>query len=272
MILNFSLNMDFDPPLIMGILNVTPDSFLDGGEYATLASAVDRAFTMVAQGADIIDVGGESTGPESLEVSLEEELNRVIPVIRAIHERDPQIKISIDTWKAEVARQAIQMGASMVNDVTALRGDSSMASVVAKADVPVVLMYSKDNTPRTTKKSVHYHDVVRTICSFLSERMAYAETQGIHLQRIFIDPGMGAFVSADSKYSFEILDRLAEFKVFGCPILVGASRKSFLGGIHPRDRLKPSLEAAFCAVRHGASIVRVHDVRETVQRLRKSAI
>jgi len=254
---------------IMGILNVTPDSFSDGGEHDTVEKAIAHAAVMVREGADIIDVGGESTGPGSPEVSLEEELARVVPVIEAIHAAHPEVQISVDTWKAEVARQAIEAGASMVNDVTALRGDPEMAGVVAGARVPVVLMYSKDSSARTKPLAVEYNDVVVAISRFLEERIGTATRAGIDRSKIIIDPGMGAFVSSVAKYSLEILERLREFESFDLPILVGASRKSFIreiwGGETPDDRLEGSLEAAKLALRNGASILRVHDVAETAR-------
>lgn len=253
---------------IMGILNVTPDSFSDGGEFEGVERAVARAREMVEEGATIIDIGGESTGPGSLDVKLEEELERVIPVVRAVSEALPEVLISVDTWKAEVARQAIEAGAGMVNDVTALRGDSGMARVVAEARVPVILMYSKDATARTSKKAVEYEDVMATVIEFLKERVAAAEAGGVTRAQIILDPGMGAFVSTFPKYSLEILERLNELVSLDYPVLVGASRKSFIreiwGGEKPEDRLEGSLEAAKMAAQNGASILRVHDVKETV--------
>jgi dihydropteroate synthase len=258
-------------PVVMGVLNVTPDSFSDGGEFDGVERAVARAKEMIEEGAQIIDVGGESTGPGSVDVHLEEELGRVIPVIQAIHEQVPGALISVDTWKSEVARQAIEAGARMVNDVTALRGDEDMARVVAEADVPVVIMYSKDGSARTTGEAMEYEDVVASVRSFLEERIRFAEEAGISRKRIVVDPGMGAFVSGVAKYSLALLEKLEELQGLGCPVLVGASRKSFIrdiwGGDRPGDRLKGSLEAAKLAVKNGASIVRVHDVRETVSAL-----
>lgn len=272
MLVSRSKTLSLDQPRIMGILNVTPNSFLDGGEFfdggksggAILVDrAVERALAMVQEGADIIDVGGESTGPGSIEVSLEEELRRVIPVIRGIREKNQEVWISVDTWKAEVAKQAILTGADMVNDVMALRmGGEVLAQVVAESGVPVVMMYSKDSSPRTTRDRVEYGDVVQAIKRFFDERLRFAEKHGIKPAQIILDPGMGAFVSGDPRYSFEILRRLGEFKDFGFPILVGASRKGFLGG-ELKDRMEKSLAAALVAVMNGARFVRVHDVAET---------
>lgn len=254
-------------PKLMGILNVTPDSFSDAGQHFSTEAAVTRGLQMVEEGADIIDVGGESTGPGSSDVSLKEELRRVVPVIRALRQRDGNVWISIDTWKAEVARQAIEAGADIVNDVTALRGDPAMASVLAEEKVPVVLMYSKDSTPRTTRDAIQYEDVVKTVKDFLKERVVVAEQAGIARTKVVIDPGMGAFVSGDPKYSVELLRRLREFEALGYSILVGASRKGFIeqlgAGGGPEDRLEGSLAAATMALLNGAHILRAHDVRET---------
>lgn len=335
--------MDLDRPRIMGILNVTPDSFSDGGEFVKIVSdrvsggrfkksvsdgmsasgrimkksevknvdvldadvgkvdvakAVRRFFEMAEEGADIIDIGGESTGPGSKDVSLEAELRRVIPllkqVFRVINEpsfflsefrrdalknnpavlekfssRDTFPWISVDTYKAEVARRAIVIGVHMVNDVTALRGDPAMAKVIAESGVAVVLMYSKNLTPRTTLDAVHYDDVVLHIKDFLKERVDFALSQGIRREQIILDPGMGVFVSGDPRYSIEILKRLDEFHELGFPILVGASRKGFigkmLGGVSANERLSGSLACVAQALRKGAHILRAHDVAETKQ-------
>jgi dihydropteroate synthase len=250
----------------MGVLNVTPDSFSDGGEFYTKHLAVQRAQAMILEGADILDIGGESTGPGSQDVGLAEELSRVIPVIEAIRQVNTDIWISVDTWKAEVARQALMAGADMVNDVTGLRGDPLMVDVLSRAGVPVVLMYAKDDSARTTNEVVHYDDVVGSIMAFWAERMAYATSKGVTWDQIVLDPGMGSFVSADAKYSMEILERLREFEVMEQPLLVGASRKGFIrdvwGGEKPKDRLEGSLMAAQMAALNGAHIIRAHDVEE----------
>lgn len=247
----------------MGILNVTPDSFYDGGRFFNLKAAVGAAKEMIRQGADIIDVGGESTGPNSRSVEEKEELRRVIPVIKKIapYAHKKGAFISIDTYKSEVARQAIEAGADIVNDVTALRNDPKMAEVIAKYNAPVVLMRAKDPTPRTTLKKIRYKDAMKTVKNFLKERADYAVKNGIKKTNIIIDPGMGMFVSAIPKYSFEILQKLPELKKLGFPILVGASRKSFLGGA-PKDRLIPSIFTSLYALFQGADIIRVHDIKE----------
>lgn len=257
---------------LMGILNVTPDSFSDGGEHATTEAAVARGLEMIEQGADIVDVGGESTGPGSVDVTLEEELARVIPVVYGLRYSNSDVWISVDTCKAEVARQAIEAGADMVNDVTALRGDVAMAEVVARAGVPVVLMYSKDPTARTTKEPTQYDDVAATVRDFLEERVRVAEAAGVAPDKIILDPGMGAFVSGDPRYSMELLHRLRELESMGFPLLVGASRKGFIeqlgAGGGPHDRLEGSLAAATLAIANGAHLIRAHDVKETKRVMR----
>lgn len=251
------------PPLdtqFMGVVNVTPDSFSDGGRFVDQGGTelvLEAVNQMVESGATVIDVGGESTGPGSVDVTLEEELSRVLPVVKAIRAAHPDVEISIDTWKSEVAEAAVAAGATMINDVTAGRGDARIAAVAARTGVPLVLMYSKDAGPRTTRESVEYEDVMATIKTFLSERIEWARAQGV--ERIIVDPGMGAFVSANPKYSFEIMDRLEELRTLRCPILVGTSRKSCLG----EDRLGGTL-ATTLWLRGRADFLRVHDVLENV--------
>lgn len=239
----------------VAVLNLTPDSFSDGGQFKEFGGSVDlleRATEMVLDGAEILDIGGESTGPGSQEVSLEEELRRVIPAIRSIREALPGVIISVDTWKSEVAAAAIEAGANWVNDVTAGRGDSRMFDVVAAADVPMVLMYSKQNSPRTDRAMVEYADVMATIKAFLQERIGAARAAGVH--DIIVDPGMGAFVSGESSYSFEIIERIEELRDLDCPILVGTSRKGFLG----EDRLGMTLWTTL-QLQGRVDYLRVHD-------------
>lgn len=253
-------------PTIMGILNVTPDSFSDGGKFLNVRAAIKQAQRMIKEGADIIDIGGESSGPGSNDVSFAEELRRVIPIIKKLAplaQKHGKI-ISIDTYKAEVARQAIEAGATMVNDVTALRGDIHMADLIAKTGVPIVLMYSKDPTARTTRTKKRYKNVIATIEKFLLGRITYARVHGIKKSQIIIDPGMGAFISAEPRYSYEVLKRLAEFKKLGFPLLVGVSRKSFLPGLID-ERDVPTLAANVIALQNGADIIRVHAVAQHVQ-------
>ncbi|MFH0820821.1 MAG: dihydropteroate synthase [Candidatus Peregrinibacteria bacterium] len=253
--------MDFSKPRIMGILNVTPDSFSDGGQFFSAEQAIQQLHKLIADCADIIDVGGESSGPGSADVSAEEELARVKPVIDYIaeHKLHEHTLFSIDTYKAPVAEYALSHGFGMVNDVTALRGDPKLIDVLAQYQPYIVLMYSKDPTARTTKTAVEYVDVVDTIKKFLSERIKVAKRAGLLDDRIIIDPGMGMFVSANPKYSFEIIDRLAELKTLGHPILVGPSRKSFLGG-ELKDRDAKGWEVVKKAITNGVSIVRMHTI------------
>ncbi len=252
-------------PLVMGILNVTPDSFSDGGRYMKVDKAIARALEMAVEGADIIDIGGESTGPGSKDVSADEELERVIPVFEKLRGETDAI-LSVDTYKSTVALHALKVGADVVNDVSALRADEDMAKVLADHKAPVVIMYSKDATPRTTRENVQYEDVIDTVKRFLKERIEYGVARGMKRDRFIIDPGMGAFVSADAKYSLQILKRLEELKDFGLPVLVGPSRKSFIGqalNLSMDERAEGGFAAAAVAVMNGASILRVHDVKGT---------
>ena len=245
----------------MGIINVTPDSFSDGGKYNIATKALRRALEMEKEGADIIDIGGESTGPNSTNVTTEEELRRVIPVIKLIRKHS-KLPISIDTYKAEVARQALESGANIINDVTGLRGDINMAKIAAKYECPIIIMHSKDHSPRTTTKNKHYKNVIEEIKKFLTKQIEYAKSNGIKKKNIIIDPGMGNFISKIPKYSFEILAKLYELKKMGYSILIGISHKSFLGGsIEQREQKALALSAI--AYLNGASIIRTHDVKNT---------
>ncbi len=245
----------------MGVVNVTPDSFSDGGLHASTEAAVGRALQLVEQGADIIDIGGESTRPGSPRVPLEEELARVIPVVERVVQ-SVQVPVSVDTYKAEVARRAIEAGASIVNDVTALRGDPDMARIVGKAKVPVVLMHSLW-PPETMQKDPQYVDVVEDVSWFLEERARYAMGFGVPRDRIVLDPGIG--FGKTLEHNLALLRDIPRLAALGYPLLVGPSRKSFLGMLLDRpvdQRLAgPAGAVALCAAL-GAHIVRVHDVRE----------
>lgn len=250
---------------IVGVLNVTPDSFHDGGKFTAVDAALRQAEKMLQDGADIIEIGGESTGPTSPEVSFDEELRRVLPVLQALRKRHPDAVLSVDTYKAEVARAALESGAAMINDVTAGCADAKMLSVLASSTARIVLMYAKDPTPRTTIQDVQYDDVVLTVKQFLRERRDAAVRCGIALERIILDPGLGHFVSSDARYSFQILARLREFLDLGCPLLLSPSRKSFLAGsqqLTTENRLPGTLAASAIAVANGATYIRTHDVRE----------
>lgn len=250
----------------MGILNLTPDSFSDGGKFNNEKAALKRLEEMEKQGANIIDIGGESTGPNSPAVSGREEIGRVLPILKIIR-KYTQLPISIDTYKAEVAYQCLEEGADLINDVTALRQNPKLAKIVAKAKCPIILMYSKDKTPRTTREETHYKDVIKAIKKFLEQRIKFAKKQGIASENIIIDPGMGAFVSAIPKYSLEIIARLKELQTLKYPILIGISRKSFLeGSVETRDTKGALLEAI--AYLNGASIIRTHNIKTTKECLK----
>lgn len=247
--------------LVMGILNTTPDSFYDGGKYFKKADAVKRALQMIEDGADIIDIGGESSRPGSKPVALKEELKRVIPVIKEIAKRSDAI-ISIDTTKAEVAKQAIGAGAQIVNDISALRFDPEMAKVCAKNKTGVMLMHIR-GTPATMQQDVRYYDLMSEIFKYLEERVAFAVKSGIKRERIAIDPGIGFGKSAED--NLKIIRRLSELKSIGRPIALGTSRKSFIGrtlGLEAKDRLEGTIATIVAAICSGAGIVRVHDVKE----------
>jgi dihydropteroate synthase len=249
-------------PTVMGILNLTPDSFSDGGRFMKLEEAAKQIDHMIKNGAGIIDVGGESTGPGSSNISAEDELARVKPVIDHISEKKlyEKVMFSIDTYKAPVAEYALAHSFAMINDVTAFRGDKEMIKVIAKHHPYVVIMHSKDPTARTTKDSVEYNDVMDTIKKFLHVRIKTLKKIGLPASKIILDPGMGMFVSANPEYSYEIIDRLDELTLFNHPILIGPSRKSFLGGnIENRD--DRSWELAQKAIANGAGIVRMHHIR-----------
>jgi dihydropteroate synthase len=246
--------------LIMGVLNVTPDSFSDGGRYTSVEAAAAHASRLAEEGADIIDIGGESTRPGADPVSLEEELRRVIPVVEAVRAELPEICISVDTYKAKVAEEALRAGADMINDVSALRFDPDMVRVAAEAGAPIVLMHML-GTPKTMQQDPTYDDVVGEISAFLGERISWAVSQGIERERIIIDPGIG--FGKRPEHNTEILRRLGELKALGRPILLGTSRKSFLGALTKRpveERLEETIASVVIGALHGADIVRVHDV------------
>jgi len=249
-------------PLIMGILNVTPDSFSDGGDFLTPELAVRRAWSLAEAGADIIDIGGESTRPGSASVSAETELERVLPVIRGLGAGFPR-PLSIDTSKSAVAERALDAGADLINDVSGLRADPAMASTAARARVPIFVSHIR-GTPKTMQSSPHYHDVMAEVATELIVSATQALDAGVERDGIWIDPGIGFGKSFD--HNVEILRRLSEISSLGLPVLVGASRKSFLGTITNRgvsERLEGSLAAAEAARLGGASMIRVHDVAQT---------
>jgi dihydropteroate synthase len=250
-------------PLVMGIINVTPDSFSDGGVHFDRDVAIESALRMVEEGAELVDIGGESTRPGAAPVSVQGELDRVLPVLEGVRARS-DVPISIDTMKAAVARRALEAGADLVNDVTAFRFDRDMAAVVRDAGVPVILMHMRGE-PRTMQQNIHYDDLVGEIKRDLSAWCASAVAQGIDRSRILVDPGIGFGKSFE--HNIEILARAAEFAEIG-PVVIGASRKAFIGHLTGAPsgpaRAAGSLAAVAAAAWAGAAIVRVHDVRDTV--------
>jgi dihydropteroate synthase len=259
----------FARPSVMGVVNVTPDSFSDGGAYLQPAAAVAAGWRMLDEGAAIVDVGGESTRPGSEGVSLDEELRRIVPVLEGLH----GAPVSIDTAKAEVARRAVELGAELVNDVTALRGDPEMADVVASADAYLCLMHMQGE-PRTMQVDPTYDDVASEVAAFLEERLRVAVDSGIAEERICVDPGIG--FGKTVKQNLELLRRLDVLVALGRPVLVGVSRKSSLGRIigDPEATTGPlaaSVAAAVVAFERGATILRAHDVREHVEALTVAA-
>ena len=257
----------FDRPLVMGILNLTPDSFSDGGKYLDQGKAVAHAKFMVANGADIIDIGAESTRPGSDEIGPDVELERLLPVLRELAS-EIKVPISIDTRHAEVADQALSCGAAIINDITGLR-DERMLKVVADRQAPVIAMHMKGE-PKTMQQDVRYEDLLGDIFTELSHVLKRAEAAGVAKERIILDPGLG--FGKDAEQNLEILRRLRELRCLGRPLLVGASRKRFIGtvtgGSPPEDRLEGSIAAAVIAAQNGADILRVHDVPETVKALK----
>lgn len=248
--------------LIMGILNATPDSFSDGGRFQTLEKAVARGLEMVKEGADIIDIGGESTRPGAQPVSVEEEIRRTTPIIAEL-KRQPRCLISIDTQKAEVARAAIAAGADIVNDISALT-DPDMVNVAAETGTGLVLMHMQ-GTPQTMQQNPRYDDVVSNVWNFLEERMEFAVERGVAPEQICLDHGIG-FGKTD-EHNLALLSAIPMFGTSGRPVLIGASRKSFIGRMtgqeQPEKRLAGSLAVAAFAILRGARILRVHDVKES---------
>ena len=260
--------LPLDCPLVMGILNVTPDSFSDGGEYDNVTSAVMRAHAVVAEGADLIDVGGESTRPGSASVSEPSELARVLPVVERLA-AELTLPISIDTRHAPVARACVTAGASVINDVTGFR-DPAMIEVAAECEAGLVVMHMLGDDPATMQADPHYDDVVTEVAEFLAERAAALESVGVDPKRIALDPGIG--FGKTLEHNLALLRGVPTLAVLGYPVVIGASRKRFIGHIlgeeDPKRRVAGSVGAAAYAALHGADIFRVHDVAETVQALR----
>lgn len=250
---------------LMGVLNVTPDSFSDGGQFNTLDSALTQAHKMVADGADFLDIGGQSTRPNAEDVTLDEELDRVIPVIEALRQHDAfsQVPISVDTTRSQVANAAIAAGADLINDISGATFDAAMLSTVAKLGVPIVLMHIR-GTPKTMQTLTDYEDLIGEMLQFLEARLQAAIAAGIDRSQIIIDPGIG--FAKKAAQNLEILRQLPAFRALGCPILVGVSRKSFIGQIlnepDPQSRVWGTAAACVSAIVGGTDILRVHDVLE----------
>ncbi len=255
---------DLANPLIMGVVNVTPDSFSDGGDFATAEDATAQGLRLAEQGADIIDIGGESTRPGAQEVSAEEEIRRVVPVVRGLAERG--LCVSIDTRHAAVMAAAVAAGARIINDITALTGDPESPTVAAKSGAAIVLMHMQGE-PRTMQADPSYADTTLDLIDYFSDRLADLAKLGVNPARIALDPGIG-FGKKDP-HNLLLLQELAAFQVFGCPVLLGVSRKSFVGRLSrkepPKDRLAGSLAAGLAGLDQGVQLLRVHDVAETYQ-------
>ena len=259
--------LKLDVPRVMGIINATPDSFSDGGEHATVEAAIAHGLALAGEGADILDVGGESTRPGAEDVPLEEELRRVIPVIQALARR-VSIPISIDTSKPEVMRAAVEAGAGMINDVFGLRREGALDAAAALG-VPVVLMHMQGE-PRTMQANPDYDDVVGEVHRFLAERIFVAEMAGIAKKRIVVDPGFG--FGKGTQHNLQLLAQLQRFTELGVPVLAGLSRKKTIGELtgrdDPRERIFGSVAAHLIAAQRGAMLLRVHDVAATVDALK----
>jgi dihydropteroate synthase len=262
--------LDLGQPQVMGILNLTPDSFSDGGRFVARDAALCHAEQMVEQGAAIIDIGGESTRPGAQPVSVEEELERVVPVVEALA-GEIAVPISVDTLKPAVMREAVDAGAGLINDVMALQAPGAIETV-AELGVPVCLMHMQGE-PRTMQQEPHYQDVVAEVYDFLAERVAACEAGGIRRDRLLLDPGFGFGKALD--HNLSLLKHLRSLGSFGLPLLVGISRKSMigalLGGASVDQRVGGSVSAAVVAVMQGATIIRAHDVRQTVEALKVAA-
>tara|TARA_A100001015_G_scaffold135081_2_gene149908 strand:- start:1706 stop:2557 length:852 start_codon:yes stop_codon:yes gene_type:complete len=248
--------------LIMGILNVTPDSFSDGGKYLEKNTAINHALEMIDEGADIIDIGGESTRPFSDPVSLKEEISRVVPVIEGIR-KESDVCISIDTTKSQVATAALNSGASVINDVSAMEVDPLMVDVALKFDCPLIIMHMK-GTPKNMQDDPQYESLISDIKDYLLDRADFIISKGINPKKIVIDPGIGFGKTVEN--NFEIIKNLNHFTTMNFPVLLGASRKSFIGislNLPEKDRLEGSLAANIIGLQNGAKIFRVHDVAET---------
>lgn len=259
--------LDLSTPKVMGIINVTPDSFSDGGQYTRVESAVDHALKLIEDGADVLDIGGESTRPNATPVPLEEELQRVVPVIEALVAKNIQVPISIDTYKPAVMKAALAAGASIVNDVRALLEPTAL-QIVAESNAGLCLMHMQ-GTPQTMQENPHYENVVTEVKDFLRQRRDACLAAGIQQDRLLLDPGFG--FGKTRAHNIALAKSLAELLDLGCPLLVGLSRKSVLGQVTGNDvdaRLYASIAAAVISAMQGAHLLRVHDVKATVEALK----
>ena len=261
-------------PLLMGVLNVTPDSFFDGGRTSSPDAAIERARQLIEAGTDLLDVGGESSRPGAEPVPESEEKARVLPIFQALREKT-LLPLSIDTTKASVARAALESGASLINDISALRADPEMAEVARRYDCPVILMHMQ-GTPQMMQQAPSYRNVVQEVLEFFQERLAYASRKGISKEKIILDPGIG--FGKKLHHNLALLKNLERLRSLGCPVLVGASRKSFIAHcmremhpdtpmLLPDSRLPGSLAVALWAAQKGVDLLRVHDPQETLQAL-----
>lgn len=247
---------------VMGILNITPDSFYDGGKFNSIETALNQATKMIDGGADIIDVGAESSRPNAKPVSEQEEIQKIVPVVKAIRKKYPDILISVDTYKHETARLCLETGADIINDITGLK-DTKMMTLVKDTDVPVIMMHMR-GTPQTMQKMTDYKNVSKEIYEFFADKIKKCKDFGIDTGKIIVDPGIG--FAKTKEQNFEILKNLKMFKKLNLPILIGTSRKSFLGST-PDKRLFGSLASVCHSYLQGARIFRVHDIKETRESL-----
>lgn len=265
-LLSGSKSLSFDNPLVMGILNITPDSFYDGGKYRNMSEIQDRAGTMISEGVDIIDIGAVSTRPNADDVSEKEELNRLIPVIESIRKLYPDIFISVDTWRSSVASFVVQSGADMINDISGGSFDKNMTATIAKLQLPFAVMHTKGN-PKKMQDNPRYRNVVTEISNYFNKLIKYLTSEGI--SQIIIDPGFGFGKTIDHNY--DILRNLKMFSAFGLPIMVGLSRKSMIYktlDTTPDQSLNATTVTNTIALINGANMLRVHDVKEAVEAIK----
>lgn len=246
----------------MGVLNVTPDSFSDGGLYNKPAIAIKHVNDMIVNGADIIDIGGESTRPGSDPVSIDEELKRIIPIIEALKKRTDEILVSVDTYKSFVAKKAIEAGADIVNDISGLTFDPAMKTILSNSNIPVIIMHI-NGKPKTMQKNILYKNLIDDIKQFFLKQIRVAHRSGIEKNNIILDPGIGFGKTFD--HNFSIIRRLKEFKELGCPLLIGPSKKAFIGDaleLPLDDRVEGTIATVVAGILNGSNIVRVHNVKE----------